>query len=105
MERLQEAAIAIKGEWGVEIPEFISEAALLHKIAERVTALIEKSTEEFLQLMYRLDISEHKLHGVMHEADFAHKIARLIYDRQMEKIKSREMYSASNKEEDPDLKW
>ena len=105
MDTLQETAIAIKEEWDIELPETISEETILKKIAERVVELIEQGAESFMQLMYRLDISEKKLHGVMHEADVADKIAVLIYERQLQKIKSREQYKSQVKDVDPDLKW
>ncbi len=105
MDALQETAVALEGEFGVEIPDLISEETILKKLKERVEHLIEQSAEEFWQLMYRLDISEKRLHGVMHEADVAEQVARLIYDRQMQKVVSRAAYRVPDNGADPDLKW
>lgn len=102
---LQEAAIALKEEWGVTIPDLYSEEAILKMLEQRVIHLIETEPESFIPLMYRLDISEKKLNGVMNEADVAHKIARLIYDRQIQKIQSRRFYRSTDAANDPDLKW
>ena len=106
MDTMQEAAVAIQAEWGIEMPLTFSEEEILAMIAKRVVELLEETPEQFLQLMYRLDISETKLHGVLGEADEAKQIAHLIYDRQMQKIKSREMHKATTPPDvDEDLKW
>jgi hypothetical protein len=106
METIQEAAVAIQAEWGIEMPLLFSEKEILAMITKRVIELLEQTPEQFLQLMYRLDISETKLHGVLQEADEAKQIARLIYDRQMQKIVSRKMHKAATPpDEDADLKW
>ncbi len=102
---IQETAEALQAEWGIEMPQLISEATILKMLADRVVFLIDQGTEQFFQLMYRLDISEKKLHGVMHEADFAEQIARLIYDRQLQKVITRHQYKSQDAGVDPDLKW
>ena len=105
MNTLQETAISLREEWGVEIPDLISEAAILEKLADRVVELIGKDSEQFFQLMYRLDISEIKLNEALHDSDVPARIARLIYDRQIQKIYSREFFKKDNNDADPDLKW
>ena len=102
---LQETAIAIKEEWGLDLPDQLSEEAIMKMLEARVVKLIEEGPETFIPMMYRLDISEKKLHGVLNENDVANKIARLIYDRQVQKMESRKKYSAQAANEDPDLKW
>lgn len=99
-----EAAQALAREWGLTISDNITEEAILKALAERVIVLMSKGAEPFFQLMYRLDISEKKLQAVLGTNDVAERIARLIYDRQLQKIASREHFrnSASN---DPDLEW
>ena len=105
MDALQETAIALQQDWGLQIPDTLSEEEILKKLADRVAQLTEKGAEAFFQLMYRLDISERKLTNVMHGPDVAAQIARLIYDRQWEKIRSRRHFREHAKDEDPDLKW
>lgn len=105
MNILQETAIALQQEWGLQMPEEISEATILGKLAQRVVILIEKGPDAFYQLMYRLDISEKKLNSVSHQPDAAEQIARLIYDRQLQKIQSRKLYKTDNTETDKDMKW
>ena len=105
MDIIRETATALREEWGIEVPQLISEAAILKMLADRVVVLIDQGSESFFQLMYRLDIPEKKLHGVLHEADFAEQIALLIYNRQLQKIESRSKYKTPNTDTDPDLRW
>ncbi|MEI8280539.1 MAG: hypothetical protein WCG87_12325 [Bacteroidota bacterium] len=92
-------------EWGLVVPDIISEEAILQNLEHRVVTLIEKGPETFFQLMYRLDISEKKLNMVMHNDEAARNIARLIYDRQLQKIQSRLNSRKVNTDEDPELQW
>jgi hypothetical protein len=102
----REIADVLQRDWELKLPETLSEAALLEHLANRIVSLIESGPEAFFQLMYRLDISEKKLHGVLEEDDVAHKIARLVYDRQLQKIRSRQMFRNTNPgKEDADLSW
>ncbi len=105
MDTLQETATALQQEWGLTVPEILSEEEILKMLEARVVVLIDRGSESFFQLMYRLDISEKKLHGVMHEADVAMQIARLIYDRQVKKIETRKQYKADRANTDPALEW
>jgi hypothetical protein len=102
---INEAAIALQKEWGLQLPDTVSEEEILKQLAKRVTVLIDQGPETFFQLMYRLDISEKKLNGVMQEEYVAENIARLIYDRQFQKIQSRQLFKSMNEEVDPELKW
>ena len=105
MEILNEAAQMLQQEWGMEVPQLISEETILKMLAHRVVELLEKNTETFFQLMYVLDIPEKKVHSAMHEQDFAEQIARLIYDRQIQKIHTRKYFKDARQDPDPDLKW
>jgi hypothetical protein len=101
---LRETATALQQEWGLQLPQTFSEEDILQQLADRLGALIEKGPEAFFQLMYRLDISEKKLTASLQDEDVAGKIARLIYDRQLQKIESRKRHSTP-KPEDDELAW
>lgn len=102
----REIADALQRDWELQLPESLSEEAILAHLANRIVSLIESGPEAFFQLMYRLDISEKKLNGVLEEDDVAHKIARLVYDRQLQKIRSRQLFRDTNPaKEDEDLSW
>lgn len=105
MDQKQEVATELAKDWALMIPENVTEEAILQLLADRVVTLIERSPEEFFQLMYRLDVSEKKLNRVLQEADVAQQIARLIYNRQLQKIESRALYRSQNDSEDPEMKW
>ena len=102
---LQEAAIGLKQDWDLQLPDAVSEEAILRALADRVVVVLERGAETFFQLMYRLDISEKKLNAVLQDDDVAMKIARLIYDRQLQKIQSRLNNKVSKDSDDPELKW
>ena len=57
--------------------------------------------------MYRIDIPEPKLHGVLQHHDAVSVLANMVYDRQMEKAQSRLKYKEFFKSDDADkdLKW
>jgi len=102
---LADTVTALKTEWGLQAPEILSEEAILKLLTLKITEIIQQGPGTFYQLMYRLDISERKLNEITGSEHAAEKIARLVYDRQLEKIKSRQ----DNRQElgtiDPDLGW
>ena len=102
---LQETALALQGDWDLQLPQLLSEEAILKLLADRLVTILERGPETFFQLMYRLDISEKKLNAVLQDDDVAAKIARLIYDRQLQKIKSRHENRMTQQSDDPELKW
>jgi len=102
---LQEAAFALKSDWDLQLPDSLSEEAILKLLADRVVLILERGPETFFQLMYRLDISEKKLNAILNDDDVAAKIARLIYDRQLQKIQSRLTNKVEKDNNDPELKW
>ncbi len=102
---IQETAVALRDDWDLQLPDTLSEEAILQLLADRIVTIIERGSETFFQLMYRLDISEKKLNAVLQEEDVPMKIARLIYDRQLQKIVSRHENRMQQQNDDPELKW
>jgi len=102
---LQEAAIALQNDWDLQLPDMLSEEAILKLLADRIVTILERGPETFFQLMYRLDISEKKLNAVLQDNDVAMKVARLIYDRQLQKIQSRMTNKMNKDNSDPELRW
>ena len=102
---LQETALALKDDWDLQLPDTLSEEAILKLLADRIVTILERGPETFFQLMYRLDISEKKLNAVLQDDDVAAKIARLIYDRQLQKIQSRHEHRMESEGDDAELKW
>lgn len=102
---LNEAAIAFQKEWGIVLPETVSEEAILQALEQAVLSQLQKGPETFFQLMYRLDISEQKVNAALQTDSAPAKIARLIYERQLQKIQSRMQHRANNEDNDAELKW
>jgi len=102
---LNDTAIELRKEWGLEATELISEEAILHLLALKIAEIINQGPGTFYQLMYRLDISERKLNELHGSENAAEKIARLIYDRQLEKVRSRQANKQRPEDVDPELKW
>jgi hypothetical protein len=74
----------------VDAPE-----ALEALLADKVSILIQENFDHLLQLLYRIDINEQRLRRLLveNEGEDAGKIiARLIVQRQWEKIESRRKY-------------
>jgi len=64
-------------------------------LAERVNTMIQRDFGALVQLLYRVDVSESKLRGLLQEnagEDAAGVIARLILERQWQKIETRRRY-------------
>ena len=95
----------LQNEWGIEAPQLVSEASILAQLAKRVVYLLDNEPDHFIRLMYRLDISEKKLAAITGQPDAAEQVARLIYDRQLQKIASRAHFRNSNKPDDDSLSW
>ena len=102
---LNETALELRQEWGLELPDTLSEEALLQLLADRIVTILERGAETFYQLMYRLDIPEKKLNAILGDENVPAKIARLIYDRQLQKIKSRHENRMTRDNRDPELQW
>ncbi|MBA3828100.1 MAG: hypothetical protein H0X33_04110 [Taibaiella sp.] len=105
-EALKETAQVLQEQWELQLPDTVSEEELLKRLTARVIVLLERGSDSFFQLMYRLDIYEHKLNTAMQSDDPAAAIAYLIYERQLQKVESRLFYR-NNKEtkDDPELEW
>jgi hypothetical protein len=102
---LRQTAQKLQEDWDLRPPDTLSEEAILKLLADKVAQIIARGPGPFFQLMYRLDISEKKLNAVLGDDDKAQKIARLIYDRQLQKIQSRQENKKKNDWEDGDLGW
>jgi hypothetical protein len=101
-------AQGLQQEWGIAIPEIISEETILEQLQLKVVQILERGPEAFFQLMYRLDISERKLQDAMYISKSpAASIARLIYVRQWQKMKSRAAHRNTGSKPDAadELSW
>src|ERR1700759_109134 len=64
-------------------------------LAEKVNSIIQTDFWALVQLLYRIDVNETKLRGLLQEnagEDAGKLIARLILERQWQKIETRRQY-------------
>lgn len=68
---------------------------LTHLLAERIAFLLERQPERFMAVLYRIDVSEKRVQEIFKTSghqDVALDLARLVMDRQLDKIRTREKY-------------
>jgi hypothetical protein len=71
-------------------------AAFLAYLADVIAYMLEHQTDKLFGLMYRLDIDEHKIQAVFapFHAESPHVgLARLVWERQLERVKTRKTYT------------
>ena len=81
--------------YALELREVAAMDELEALLAERVNMMIQRDFGALVQLLYRVDVSESKLRGLLQEnagEDAARVIARLILERQWQKIETRRQY-------------
>ncbi|MDQ0105044.1 hypothetical protein J2T02_000127 [Chitinophaga terrae (ex Kim and Jung 2007)] len=98
---LRETAAWVQDTLEVRVPDNVSTDQLLEILAERLESLISKDFQQFVYLLYRIDVSEKRVKQLLNEAallgtDPYKPIASLIVERQLQKIISR----ASFRQED-----
>lgn len=102
---MNEAQIIIR-EWGLDGSGLHSKEDIINALARRVDQMLQDNPMEFIQLMYRLDISEGALDAALQAEHAALCVATLIWDRQIQKITSRQNNPFREKKaEDEDLEW
>lgn len=68
---------------------------LHEKLTHIITHLLQHDFEKLCNAMYRLDVSERKFQEVLTGTDaplIGSKLADLVIEREMQKVKTREMY-------------
>jgi hypothetical protein len=69
--------------------------ALLGELEAQVNWMILHRFDALVQVLYRLDVDEHKLRGLLQEAgdrDAARTIAELMVERQLQKLRTRRQF-------------
>jgi len=89
-----------EGEYLVSGDESVDLDTLHKKLALLVAYLMENDMHRLLNAMYRLDVSEIKFHEAMQSMsreEAAMRIADLIIEREMQKVKTRLHYKKHGK--------
>jgi hypothetical protein len=83
--------------WELDLAEDLRAAELEILLAEKLNSLIQSDFNALVRLLYRIDINEARLRDLLKEnaqEDAGKIIARLIIERQWQKILSRRQYRA-----------
>jgi len=85
----------LNNSYGLDLPEVVTMDALEAILAERIDVLINHDFNRLISLLYRIDVSESKLKQLLKENTNTNAgllIARLILERQWQKIETRRKY-------------
>lgn len=77
-------------------------------LAQRVATMLQKEPDVLFQLLYRIDVDEKLVNRALADAgpdDAARAIARLILERQWQKIESRRKYRQDPHDGDGEERW
>ncbi len=104
---LQSTARELGETMELRLPDTVSYEQLEDMLAQRLEILISEHFQQFVFLLYRIDVREDKIREIL-EKDAGegayHRIAGLLIARQLEKIKSRETYKQPPPEDDEE-RW
>ncbi len=92
---------ALVSNWSVPAETVATHDALLAALTARVQDLIEHRPHKLTTAMYTLDVSEEKFTAAIALPDLedqAEAVARLILEREAQKVESWRQYRAMNKE-------
>lgn len=102
---LDEAAVVIGETLSLSIPPRLSYEELEALLADQIAQLISKDIQQFIYLLYRIDVSERQVQQVLADDPAGyHQLAALIIRRQVQKITSRRAYHAPPPD-DGEEKW
>ncbi|ASZ10093.1 hypothetical protein KTO58_25355 [Chitinophaga pendula] len=102
---LEEAAVVIGETLSLRIPPRLSYKELEALLAHQVEQLINKDIQQFIYLLYRIDVSERQVQQALADDPAGYRqIAALIIHRQVQKITSRRAYQAPPPD-DGEEKW
>jgi hypothetical protein len=82
--------------YGLDLPETATIEMLERVLAERINTMITADFNRLISLLYRIDVSETKLKQLLKEnagSDAGLLIARLILERQWQKIETTRKFS------------
>lgn len=102
---LQDVQNKLVQEAGIVPVGILSEEAIIAALAARLAQIIEQGPDAFYRLMYRLDVSEKKIRAITGSTDVASKVARFVYERQVQKVLSRRANTPPRPLTDDDMTW
>ncbi|NLR79213.1 hypothetical protein [Chitinophaga eiseniae] len=106
---LQETALWTQEHFDISVPVQVSAEQLEEMLAKRLEILISENFQQFIFLLYRVDVSEKQVKEILDMAaatgaDPYKPIAALIIARQLQKIISRATYKQEHLPDDEE-RW
>jgi len=103
MESFDALSSYLQNDWSLQLPEHADLEKLTGILASRIHELIHHDLNQLVNVLYRIDVDEFKLNQMLKnndEEDPSFLIAKLIIDRQLQKIETRRFYSERSKSDD-----
>lgn len=93
-ENRKQVAEGLSTAFAINFPLNGSFEAIREILADKLRMLIDRDPERLIFLLYRLDVSENKVRALLAAGnpDTAMDLARLIIERQLQKIKTRNQF-------------
>ncbi|RXK60936.1 hypothetical protein ESA94_10800 [Lacibacter luteus] len=95
-------------ELSLELPEKLSMTELEEQLTQHINQLINTDFEKLVYYLYRIDVNEAKMKQLLQQQqgeNAAQLLARLIIDRQLQKIKSRAEHKSNTADDDSAERW
>lgn len=92
----------------LQLPEQISIEEIQEKLSAHFNRLIQDNFEQLVNLLYRIDVSEAKIKSLLQNntgTNAGDIIARLVIERQVQKIKSRAQFKTNDSDCTGEEKW
>ena len=106
MSEEQEVLAELRKNLPVDLQEEITREAILNQLERVISRWLQQNASDFFQLMYRRDIAEDKLNAALAAGDNTiPNLARLLYQRQLQRIRSRREHPPFRNDGDGDLAW
>ena len=98
----------IRKDMAIVLPDKISLLELEELLTIYANQLIQKDFQKLVTLLYRINVSETKLKYLLQlqrDENAGNIIAKLIIERQIEKMKSRQQFNKHNDDISEEEKW
>lgn len=98
----------INEQFVLDIPDKATTEQLEHFLAGKINDLITNDFTQLVHILYRIDVSEPKLKSLLKEnpnANAGRIIAALVIERQLEKMRSRELFRKKDDNINEQERW
>jgi len=102
-DNIQETAVALRNQFGVDVSGMLPGneeqrlEALKKLLAKRIGEMIDHEFDNFVNMLYRIDMDEAKVKAVLSKQPFSkalEELAEMIIRRQIQKVITRKQFSS-----------